>query len=220
MEAIERNITSLDWVTLLLLFILCGLVLIKTSYPERFYDFSRIAFSNKYFTTHKKSLKVLNFFSFYLYLLKAAILSLGIYIAWRVFNLPAQQDGFTLYLQIFVIYNIVIGGKYLLEKIIANLFSIEKVFDNYLFYKLTFKNLLALVFLPVILLFFYGWQPNKIGIITAIAAFLIFNFFALLSYYKKNQNIVLGHWFYFILYLCTLEIAPYFILYKVFTLAS
>ncbi|WP_304138277.1 DUF4271 domain-containing protein [Mesonia mobilis] len=43
------------------------------------------------------------------------------------------------------------------------------------------------------------------------------NIFSLLLIYRKNQSLITGNWFYFILYLCTLEIAPYFILYKVFT---
>lgn len=169
---------------------------------------------------HQKSLQVLNLFSFYLYLLNAVVLSLGIYLLWNVFNLKAEQSGYTLFLQIFVVYNVFVGGKYLIEKILANLFAIEKIFDNYLFYKLSFKNLIALLFLPIVILFFYGMQPSALIAIIATGLFLLLNFFALISYYKKNQNLVLGYWFYFILYLCTLEIAPYFILYKVFTLAT
>ncbi|MDR6299457.1 hypothetical protein GGR31_000073 [Mesonia maritima] len=218
MEAIGRNILSNDWITILFLVILLLLVFSKQFFGERFYDFSRILYSNKYFTSNKKSLRVLNFFSFQLFLVHALLISLGLFILISQSNfIETTSANWILFIQIFVLYSLFISSKYFIEKIIGTIFSIEKLLDNYLFYKITYKNFLSLSLLPFLILSVYSFNFPTLWLII-IGGLLIFaHLFILFSYYKKQQKIVLMHWFYFILYLCTLEIAPYFILYKVIT---
>ena len=128
-----------------------------------------------------------------------------------------SQKDYRLYIQIFLVYNVLIAVKYLIEKIIGEVFEINKLLDNYIFYKITYKNFLSLIILPLLIMVIYGWPNSKILIFSFFIIWILANLIVLIKYYSNNQKLVLGNWFYFILYLCTLEIAPYFILYKVFT---
>ncbi len=194
------------------------LVLAKIFNSERFYDFSRILYSNKYFTSHKKSLQIINRFSFSLFLLHTLLISLGLYLVFKTYGVYFEDKrGVLFFIQIFVAYAIFISVKYFFEKIIGNIFSIEKIIDNYIFYKITYKNFLSLGIFPVLILLVYGFSASKMALLILGSILILSNLLMLLSYYQKNQKLVFTHWFYFILYLCTLEIAPYFILFKVIT---
>jgi len=218
LEAVLRTFSSNDWVTIVFLLILLILVLSKKLYKEDFFDFSRILISNKYFTSHKRTISVLNSFSFLLFLGQSLIVSLGVYYALKLGDLIIiKTEGYLLFIQIFVGYNILMGVKYLIEKIIGEVFTIDKFLDNYVFYKITYKNFLAIFSLPLLFILAYGGVKSSIFVYIFFVIWAIANTFVLGKYYSKNQKLVLGNWFYFILYLCTLEIAPYFILYKVVT---
>ena len=58
--------------------------------------------------------------------------------------------------------------------------------------------------------------PNKAIVLTFIILLTVINTIGLLTSYKSNLNLIKRDFFYFILYLCALEIGPYIILYKVF----
>ncbi|WP_111539521.1 DUF4271 domain-containing protein [Mesonia algae] len=206
-----------NWVTLTFLFVLLLVLVSNQLYPEKFTDFRNLFFSGKYFTSHQKKPSVFNFFSFILYLSHSVILSLGLFTLFKVMGFLKVEYNFLFFLQIFILLNVLIGIKYLVEKIIASIFTIDKVIDNYIFYKITYKNLLAFTLFPVLLVFIYSWTPSPITLIISTLLYLLLNLFILLKYYLKNQKLVFKYSFYFILYLCTLEIAPYIILYKVIT---
>jgi len=57
-------------------------------------------------------------------------------------------------------------------------------------------------------------QPSKAIIYTAIVLLLIINLIGFITSFKMHQKLILNNLFYFILYLCALEIAPYIILYE------
>ena len=76
---------------------------------------------------------------------------------------------------------------------------------------------MALVLLPICMAFIYIWEPSLIALYICIGLVLLMNFISVVSIYRKNQQFILSRWFYFILYLCALEIGPYFILYKLIT---
>jgi hypothetical protein len=218
LEAVSRTISSNDWVTIVFLLILLLLAFSKKIYSEDFFDFSRIFISNKYFTSHKRTISVLNLFSFILFIGQSLIISLGVYYLINFSNLILiKTEGYLLFIQIFVAYNILIGVKYLTEKIIGEVFNISTFLDNYVFYKITYKNFLAILVLPILFIFTYGGVNTPIFGYLFLAVWAVANILVLSKYYSKNQKLVFGNWFYFILYLCTLEIAPYFILYKVVT---
>ena len=106
--------------------------------------------------------------------------------------------------------------KVLLERLIGSLFEIDKLTDLYLFQKITYKNYLGILLLPINALLLFAFEPTLDIIYGIIILLLIINIIGLISSLKSHQSLIKNNLFYFILYLCALEIAPYIILYKVF----
>ena len=96
------------------------------------------------------------------------------------------------------------------EIIFANLFEIQKIIRNYLWSKLFYRYSLGLLILLLNFLIAYSDSIvfNSILIIFCMIYF-IFSYFIIFFSMKK---LIIKNWFYFILYLCTLEIIPYYYL--------
>src|SRR5690606_28874261 len=100
------------------------------------------------------------------------------------------------------------------EKIIASIFSIDTIIDHYLYQKLSYRNLLSILILFANILLIYTFSESKFIVIFIASVVLLINVAMLLYTFKSSEKIITNNLFYFILYLCALEISPYFILYK------
>ncbi len=214
MEFITREIISTNWLTILIVFCLTLLAIAKGINSFRFYDFVGLFSNNKYIISYQKPNKLSSIFNVVLLLLQIASVSLFIYICFDVFEWQTTPVEVTLYFKISIIYTVIVICKLLIEKIIATIFSIDAIIDEYLFYKVSYRNFIGLLLLPINIIFIYSIHPSKIVFIILFVAMAVLNTIVLISFYRKNENTILNHLFYFILYLCALEIAPYFILYK------
>ncbi|WP_026302716.1 DUF4271 domain-containing protein [Psychroflexus tropicus] len=120
------------------------------------------------------------------------------------------------HLQILFLISIFVLSKYLVEKMLGDLFEIDQILNKYLFYKQGVLSWLALFFLFPAGLFLYfqgSYSPIIVlGIVTVAVLVYAFKLFSFVGLYQKH---ILAYWFYFILYLCAFEIAPYLILFKV-----
>jgi hypothetical protein len=104
--------------------------------------------------------------------------------------------------------------KILVERLIGSLFDIDTIVDDYLFQKTTFKNYSGIVLLSANLFLIYSDMSSKIVILIAFIAVCLINFTGFLSSLKSHQKLINANYFYFLLYLCALEIGPYVLLYK------
>ena len=127
----------------------------------------------------------------------------------------ALNTNTTLIVKFIVGLGIFVLAKVLLERLIASLFEIDGIIDDYLFQKISYKNYLGLILLPINAILIFGIPPTKTLLSIIIITLLLVNISGLLTTYKAHQNIIKINLFYFILYLCALEIAPYIIIYSV-----
>ena len=217
MEAIERFTVSHDWITLLLIGVFSLLVVAKYVFSQRFSHFSMLFVTDKYLFLKGKDPNL--FHPFNLLLFSVNVVSAGLFIF--IFYLTFQEDypdrPITTYLRIITAYTTFILLKFSLEKIMADVVSINNKINYYLFYKLSYRNFMALILLPVSVFFIYTWEPTRLVLYILLGLILLMNLITLLSLYIKNRQYIASHWFYFILYLCALEIGPYYILYKLVT---
>jgi len=102
--------------------------------------------------------------------------------------------------------------KILLEMIIGGLFSINKIIKNYIWLKLIFNNSLGIILLLFNFLIAYSTFDNDNLISILISLSLFYLLYGYLSIFFSMKKVVYKNWFYFILYLCTLEIIPYYYL--------
>lgn len=215
LEEIIRNRILPDWVTLLV-FLCFGLIAAaKLMNASRFNEFIQLVITNKYFLVQGKNQQIFNPFNVLLLLVQIISVSLFIFLFVVYFREDSSYQNYILFIQILGFYTLFIGLKFYIEKIIATLFSKEKLIDSYLYQKLNYRNLLAILVLFFNLILLYSVSPTANLLLAMVVILVIFNIISLIYSFKVQEKLVRSHLFYFILYLCALEISPYFILYKI-----
>jgi len=217
LEAIERYISSNDLLTIIILLVLLLLTLAKTLFQSRFEDFSSLAASGKFLIIKSKEHKLL--FGFNVIMLTVHILSVSLFIflTFRLLTTLTLENPGSLLLRIITAYGFILLLKTTVEKIIANVFDIDEIIDTYIFQKLTYLNFISLIIFGLTLFLIYSDIPSVplyYVIIGIIILAISYTFYAIV---KKNLDLMSRYWFYFILYICALEIAPYVILYTLIT---
>jgi len=101
---------------------------------------------------------------------------------------------------------------------IGLVFDIKILFNSYVFQQLSFLNYLGMILLPLNALLIYGAPANSNLLVLILAISGLILGVGFLKTFKSYQNLLINNLFYFILYLCTLEIGPYIILYALFPL--
>lgn len=182
-------------------------------YERRFFNFIGVIGNDKYL---KKSGKDRFQDPFNLMLFTVQLLSITAFISLILtrFDLMPGLSAQILFLRVMVCYGLFIGVKFLLERIIAVLFNGEEILRPYHYKKLMFRNFFGMLLLPVNALFAYSYIPSKNTVIGILIFFVLLNTLSIVSIIKRYEKLIIHNLFYFILYLCALEIAPYLILYK------
>ena len=216
MDFSERLIDSTDWATYMLLACFVLLAFAKHFYPKRFHEFAMLPLTNQYFFVHGKNDELNHPFNIMLFVMQIICVSIFVFLLFKVFNPIEVQKNEWLFLQICTGYSVFVLIKFSLEKIVANIFSMDAIINNYLYQKLSYRNFLGILFFAGNLFFLYIYPPTSLALLVFGGSLLALNAIALLYSYKKNGKLILRNFFYFILYLCALEISPYIILYKSF----
>ena len=102
--------------------------------------------------------------------------------------------------------------KIMLDFIIGKLFSISELMKNYIWQKLVYHNSLGILLLLFNFLIAYSIFDGYYMTLISIYISLVFLLFSYCSIYFSMKKVIIKNWFYFILYLCTLEIIPYYYL--------
>lgn len=219
MQAIERHVESLDWISLILLGAFILLSLVKSTYPQRFEEFISLLTSNKFMVFRGKEYKAFHPFNIFMFLLNIISVSLFLFLLFKMLSpIETVDNQMVLFIRIATGYTSFVLVKFGIEKIIANIFDLDRIIDYYLYQKLAYRNFIALLLFIPLIFFFYAFTPPLILMYSLLGLLILMNAVSLSTIYKQNQSLISANWFYFILYLCTLEIAPYIILYKLFTI--
>ena len=211
-----RDVPSNELFTILLVVALLFIAIAKLISPKRFDDFILVLGNSKYLKIYIKDQKFFDRFDALLFFNLIISASIFGFILYRLSTNDINEPSINLMFKLLVGIGIFILIKVLFERLIASLFEIDKVIDYYLFQKITYKNFLGVLLLPINALLLYSFNPSLKIIYTIIILLLIVNIIGVITSFKAHQNLLKQNLFYFILYLCALEIAPYIILYKVF----
>jgi len=209
-----REVVSTDWITILLVICFALYAVARAFYPRRFDQFAMLPVTNKYFLVHGKEDNIGH--PFHLLLFVAQILLISLFILLSLDHLGWPEGGYNVmsFLQIAAFYTTFVLIKVNLEKIVGNAFGIDKLIDQYLFKKLSYRNYMALLVFGISVLVVYSAQPSTAILLVICALLAVFNISSLIYIYNSIFGLIIPNFFYFILYLCALEIAPYIILYK------
>ena len=211
-----RVIENKDWATILFVLCLLFVIITKSAFENRFHDFKNLIISERYIKIYKDYSHLMTWFTFLLFIVQ--VLSFGFFIQYLFYYFGySQKWDWLLFIKIITGLSFFILAKYLIEKIIATAFDIEEFAEQYNMLKVSYRNYIALLLLPITIILFYNDKITTTFLYAILAIMLFCNLLIYLKGIKIFQKTIIGKLFYFILYLCTLEIAPYYFMYYWFT---
>lgn len=211
-----RIVSPFDWATLIFVVALGLVVIARTAFESRFNDYIRLLVSDKYTKIYRESSHLWSGFNIVLFVVHLISLSFFIQIV-LAHNGWGEKTDWLLFVRIFTGLFVFILSKFLIEKIIAVTFDVEELIDEFNLQKVNFRTYIGLLLFPVSMILFYGDFITNTLISVIIITILVINLLTYLFSLKNHQNIVTRKLFYFILYLCALEIAPYYFIYYLIT---
>ncbi len=199
-----REYFSNDILTSLILFSILLILILKKIDSEIFYDNLQLRkkkLLGKLYSNDFISFRFVNIIYLFVFLTNLSIL-LTIFSNGE-FNLKIFQNNFY-HIGLFIFL------KYLLEKFIGWLFKFNRICNNYLNAKLFYFNTVGtlVLFLNILSIFSENFNQELVN-----ASVIITLLYLIISHFKiffSFKNLIYKNWFYFILYLCTLEIIPYY----------
>ena len=102
--------------------------------------------------------------------------------------------------------------RILFDFVIGKLFTIGEFMKNYIWKKIVYCNSLGLLILLFNFIIAYAMFDKHYMTLIFIYLSLLYLLFSYFSIYFSMKKAIYKNWFYFILYLCTLEIIPYYYL--------
>ncbi len=208
----ERLPLIQDWATILFALAFILIAINRTVFAARFYEFSNLAFSDKYIKIYKDSSYMTSSFTISMFFVQLLSFSFFVHLFISSFQNTNRTDG-VLFLQVFTFLAVFILSKYLIEKIISATFHIDEFTEQFNLFKVSYRTFFGFILLPINMVLYYNGINNHWIYITIAAILFILNLLTYLVTLRNYQNFLLRKIFYFILYLCTLEIAPYYFIY-------
>ena len=201
-----------------ILVVLCvGIIVVnKTISSVRFNEFIRLAYSDKYTKIYKDSSNLMSGFTVSMFVLQLFSFSFFTLLVLNQFDKTEKTNGIV-YIQIFTFLTVFILSKFLIEKIVATAFKIEEFNEQFNLLKVNYRAYFGFILLPVNIILFYNTFDSKLFFWILLVALFVINITTYIVALKLYQNLLMRKIFYFILYLCTLEIAPYYFIYNWFT---
>ncbi|MEN8885408.1 MAG: DUF4271 domain-containing protein, partial [Winogradskyella sp.] len=182
----------------------------------RFNDFLLVISNPKYLKIYSRDQKFIDLFDSFLFINLALSLSVFIYFGYNTYVTPISFELFEFLKLLFAVSTLIII-KTLLERLIGSLFEIDNLIDDYLFQKTAFKNYSGILLLITNLILLYTNTNINVVIVVSFSAVLLVNIIGFFTSFKNYQKLLIPNLFYFLLYLCALEIGPYILLYKAIT---
>jgi|AntRauMFilla1563_2_1112583.scaffolds.fasta_scaffold01571_2 hypothetical protein len=209
----DRIFNLTDWATILFFLSFLIIAFNKTAFEVKFVEFMRLGISDKYTKIYKDSSNMKSSFTISMFIVQLISFSFFILLLLSKYNY-SQKTNYITFIQIFVFFAVFVLIKYLIEKIIAITFNMEGFVEQFNFLKVSYRTYFAVLILPINLILYYNDYNKNWPYLLVILILLLFNGISYLLSLKIYQNIVIGKMSYFILYLCTFEIAPYYFIYK------
>lgn len=211
----ERIIGGKDWATIL--FVLCFVLIAvnRTAYETRFAEFVKLAWSDKYTKIYKEGGNLMSGFTVSFFVIQLISFAFLIQFFLSYFDI-VEKTSWISFIQIFTLVAAFILSKFLIEKIIATSFNIEEFNEQFNLHKVNYRTYIGMLLLPVNIILFYNDPPHIIVLWIIIGLIVLTSVVSYLISLRLYQNAIIGKLFYFILYLCALEIAPYYFMYHWF----
>jgi hypothetical protein len=209
-QALEKIVTNTDWITIVLVVLLSIVFLLKFLNPEKLKTFA-FALFNKGFIEKETEEGITFFKPFYSIIFLFSISVFALVCSTILVGLPENKNSyFYLFIGSFGAIFIYLLLKWFLEYLLSLVFLIRKDTRFFLISKSSYLyNISFYLFICLIIVQFTELNTNFLLIVTVLFFIIRFCF-----HLANNKKLIINELFYFILYLCTLEIAPLFLVFK------
>jgi hypothetical protein len=209
MQALDRIDFSNNWLTPVFVFALLLLVVLKISNQQKLSGYFSAIFIKGFIikkTEERESL--FNTFDIVLLCFSAIVYAVFFSVIAELFlDVTAS---FTVFVSVFSFVVVYLILSLVLDVGMANLFEVQNE-TSYLFLtKIAYLYNTALILFPVLIITTY----SSLGVAVLFLVFALFFLLSMLLLFINNKNLILNKLFYFILYICALEIAPLLFIYK------
>ncbi len=208
MDAELRLAQQSDWITLVLIFSIVLIVISKQLFQNRFLNFIILPFNNKYVALYSKKDKMLHGFHILLTVFQLLNTALYIYLTYNVLFENPEANGMLIYFLILGLLLLFFITKIVLQLANGFVFNNVKTITDLIYKKHTYLNYSGLIMLLANVVLTYILPSSKLVVFASLFLILLINCIGLLTILKNHQKLISGYFFYFILYLCALEIAP------------
>jgi hypothetical protein len=208
MEPIARTFSQNDWITITLMVSLLFPLTAKSIYYSRFFSFIILPFNSKYLTMYAKKEKLFNWFHILLSVFQIINTTLFIFFIWRVYMPLSQVKNPFIFPLLLAGVFLFLSAKTMAQLFNGFIFNSYSIFNELVFKKLTYLNYSSFALFIANILLAYVFIDSKIVISIALILFLVINIIGWVTVLRNYQNFISSYFFYFILYLCALEIAP------------
>ena len=211
MEPILRATNTVDWITIIIFTSVLFIVIAKSFFYSRFINFIILPFNNKYIFLYNKKDKLLNWFHIFFTIFQLVNFALFIYLI-RTIIKPENSTNPLIYFVILGFLLVFLLMKVLLQLGNGFVFNTNSNISTFIFKKLSYLNYSGMIMFLANILLTYVLKDSKIVVYVSIFLILLINAIGWITVVRNHQNLITANFFYFILYLCALEIAPFVII--------
>ena len=215
-EAKEIIHQNHHWVSLVFLAILIFLTWAKVLYKDRLLHTASLFVANKYLFIYfnKEKNDLLNLFQVLLFMVQILALSLALSFANYLWQFSDRLNALNGYLLLVAGVGSYFCLRYLIGLFLAEIFNIKNKYNKIVYDKVSYFNNLILWVLPFLMLGAYADNYKEFFLKTTFLFLVILLILRYALVLANNKKLIVNNLFYFILYLCALEIAPLAIILK------
>lgn len=210
MQAIGRVAISNNWLTIIFIIALVLLVGLKLLNQQKLFGYVR-AFFQKGFIEKKAEERVSFFNNFNIILYLFSILMHAAFFALTAQELLGIEIDFYVYLKVLSFIAAYTILFMVLDGIFGSLFEIQNELVYFTAAKSGYFYNTALMLFPFLIITVYSFLSIHLLLVVFIVLFTL----SIVLTVINNKKLIINKLFYFILYLCALEIAPLLIIYKI-----
>jgi hypothetical protein len=211
-----KDILLKDAFTIIILSLMIIITFIKLNYEQKFNYLIKIFWNRSYLKKYKKEKIIYNGFDYFLQINFVISISLFVYTFQLLSNNHLLSFDLIKLINIVMIIITFLMLKNLSELIVSWIFDISWAIKPYLNEKINYNNLIGLIILSINILIIFFFNPSINILFIFISIILLLKLTGYINSFILHQKTIKKNWFYFILYLCTLEIIPYLLLYDFF----
>ena len=210
MQALDKISFSNNWITILFVFLLLLIAILKGMNQQKLFGYTR-AFFIKGFIVQKTTERTSFFSVFNLIIFFLSSIVLAITLTFFVEFFLEYSVSFLFFTKLYGFVLVYLIAIFLVRKSIGVLFEIQSEV-NYLYTTIVaYLYNTSLLLFPILIVVNYSIVSTYFLFWSFVLLFILSALLLLVN----NKNLIISKLFYFILYLCALEIAPLLIIYKI-----